>query len=188
MVSVWAPHWPSLLVVNYPLAVFFCKGTALWCRKYFQHYLGRTTQPYAYGRHNYRTIDETWISQHGVNELVVRKLGIVEPKFIIGRAFTPEQLANSNAHALDETEQYLPVWWCFQIFNDGRFDTSVANEAKNIARRAAVRVVVDNNFTHDAFSSAKTVAAYAEIGAPRPKAHRAVFLGRPTTAMSTNGS
>jgi hypothetical protein len=36
---------------------------------------------------------------------IVRPLGIVEPKFIIGRAFMPEQFANSNPHALDEIEQ-----------------------------------------------------------------------------------
>jgi hypothetical protein len=60
-------------------------------------------------------IVENGISYHGVNELIVRPLGIVEPKFIIGRAFMPEQFANSNPHALDEIEQYLPVWWCFQI-------------------------------------------------------------------------
>ena len=40
--------------------------------------------------HDYRTIDEYGISQHGVNELIVRQLWIVEPKFIIGRAFTLE--------------------------------------------------------------------------------------------------
>jgi hypothetical protein len=51
------------------------------------------------------------------------------------------------------------VWWCFQIFNDGRF-TSVANEAKNIARRAAVRVVVDGNFAHDAFSRMVELRGY----------------------------
>jgi hypothetical protein len=39
-----------------------------------------------------------------VNVLIVRQLRIVEPQFTIGRAFRPEQLANSNAHALDETE------------------------------------------------------------------------------------
>ena len=36
------------------------------------------------GRHNFTP------SQHGVNELIVRQLWIVEPKFIIGRAFTLE--------------------------------------------------------------------------------------------------
>src|SRR5215510_13517200 len=41
------------------LAVFFCKGT---CRKYFQHYLGWTTQLHAKGFHDYRTIDENRIS------------------------------------------------------------------------------------------------------------------------------
>ena len=54
--------------------------------------------------------------------------------------------------------------WCFQIFNDGRFNTSVPNEAKDIARRSAVRVVVDSNFAHDASSYANMVAVYGEIG------------------------
>jgi hypothetical protein len=40
--------------------------------------------------------------------LIVRPLGIVDPKFIIGRAFTPKQLANWNPHALDEPQQGLP--------------------------------------------------------------------------------
>jgi len=44
------------------------------------------------------------------------------------------------------SRQGLPVWRCFQIFDDRRFNTSVANAAMNIARRAAVRVVVDSNF------------------------------------------
>jgi hypothetical protein len=60
----------------------------------------------------------------------------VEPKFIIGRALMPEQLSNSNPHALDEVEQCFPVWWCFQIFNGGRFNTSVANEAESGRFRA----------------------------------------------------
>ena len=40
--SLGPPRMP-ILIVNHPLAVFFCEGITLWCREYVQHYLGRTT-------------------------------------------------------------------------------------------------------------------------------------------------
>ena len=139
------PRYPVALTVYDRLAVFLRERAALRIGKNVQHGLGGAAQLHAARRDDNRAIDEDGVRHHGVDQLVIRQGGIVQLQFVVGCSLPAQQITHRNPHAADQTYQLLPARRGFQIFDDDRLFAAVADQAEDVARRAACRVVVDRD-------------------------------------------
>src|SRR3546814_1886618 len=80
-----------------------------------------------------------------VDQMDVRKIRIVEPKVVIGRAFITQQVARRDAGAGDEAFQQGTRRRSLEVLNDMRFDPGIADNGKRIARGSAFGIVVDDD-------------------------------------------
>ncbi len=63
----------------------------------------------------------------------------------VGRAFFAQDVPHGNSHPADELAQHGARWRRFQILDDMRLNARVADHRQGIARRAARRIVVDDD-------------------------------------------
>ena len=82
---------------------------------------------------------------HLVEQIFVAELRIVQPEVIVRRAFLPEQGPHGNSHPFDHLHEQRAGRRRLKVFNDMRLNACVVNQAKGVARRSAVRVVIDDD-------------------------------------------
>ena len=81
----------------------------------------------------------------GVEKFIVGQGGVAQAQFVKGRALLAQHVAHAEAGPLEELAQQQPRRRGFQVLNDVRLDPGVADQAQRVARRAAGRVVVDDD-------------------------------------------
>src|SRR3546814_7984639 len=73
---------------------------------------------------------------------------VIQAEFGIGRALLAQQVARRHAGAFDELDKKRPCGGRLQIFDDMRLHSGVADHGERVARRPALRIVIDNDVGH----------------------------------------
>ena len=71
--------------------------------------------------------------------------GSSRPSSLVGRALLADDVADRDAHAVDELPQQEPGRRRLQVLDDVRLDAGIADHGQRVAGRAAIRVVVDDD-------------------------------------------
>src|SRR3546814_3200707 len=82
---------------------------------------------------------------HRVDEGVVVETFVAEAEVREGRSLFAQQRTRGDAGAPDKLLKQCARRRCLQIFDDMRLDARIANHRKRVARRAAFRIVVDDD-------------------------------------------
>ena len=82
---------------------------------------------------------------HRVDELVVGERGVAMTKLGIWRALLAQQGAWGDAHAGDQRYEARAVRRRLEILDDVRFNAGVLDHRQRVARRPALRVVIDDD-------------------------------------------
>jgi hypothetical protein len=92
-----------------------------------------------------RTLDQDRVLDHQVQEHAVGPPGIIETQLIVGRAFAAHDLAHGQPYRLDQLGKTLARGRCPQVLDDLRLLAAVADHRQDVARGAALGVVVDGD-------------------------------------------
>ncbi|MCY1550027.1 hypothetical protein D9M68_862390 [compost metagenome] len=72
----------------------------------------------------------------------------IQAQFLVGRALDAQHIPHAHAHPRYQCLQGLAVGRRLQVLDDDGLDAAGADQRQRVARRAAVRVVVDRDGTH----------------------------------------
>ena len=88
------------------------------------------------------------VREHEADQLFVRPLRVGELEDTIGRPLFPDDRTHGQLHCGNEFVQPLPRRWCLEVLDDLGLDAGVPDDGERVARRAALRVVIDRDLGH----------------------------------------
>src|SRR5690606_3519562 len=89
-------HTFSLFVYDH-FTIFLGERPSLSLIEDIERQFGRPAQPHAFWRHDKGAVDENGMCQHGIEQGIVRKLGVVQTKLLECRLFLAQRLAYRQA-------------------------------------------------------------------------------------------
>eukprot|EP01022_Parablepharisma_sp_SALTPOND_P032211 TRINITY_DN833_c0_g1_i9.p1 TRINITY_DN833_c0_g1~~TRINITY_DN833_c0_g1_i9.p1 ORF type:complete len:698 (-),score=93.03 TRINITY_DN833_c0_g1_i9:5457-7550(-) len=135
------------LRVDHDFTVLFGKWPLLRIGQDIQHQLRRAAQASAVGCHHKRPVDQDGVRQHGIKQLVVRKIELIQSQLRVGRALLANRPAYAQPGIFDHLCQLLPAWRMLQIFNDSWLFPAIADHGQSVTGCTASRIVIDGG--HD---------------------------------------
>jgi hypothetical protein len=109
--------------VNGPISGFWQK---------IEHRPRRPAEFGALRRHDDRPIDEDGMRDHRVEQIIIAKTWIIQPKLGVGRALLPKKIARTNSHRLDQPGERFARWRVFKILDDLRCLAGLADHRQRV--------------------------------------------------------
>ena len=101
-----------------------------------------------WGETTTRPVHQDRVRLDGVEQLLVGQRGVAEAEFRVGRALLAQEVTDRDARPLGEPTNHGPARRRLEVLDDVRLDAGVADQGQGVARRAAIRVVVDDDVHH----------------------------------------